>query len=347
MPTQLDFPPKVSSDSNQSDFKETKMIIAKRIRGRLGNQMFQYAYCKAIKETIGGSLAFSFDIVYSRKEIKKGGIGWENSLRYFNIEDYDTFSGDPRARYGTTLQIFMYRLMNFIRRKLLRNKSCALLFAKIGLFEYNDKCCDFRKDMIYLKKKSFFRKLIICKGYLEFPELFDSIRPILLEEFTPKYPPIECNKELYQIIDNNNAVCVSIRRGDFLSPHIKKNHYICDETYFFQAIEKIKQLICNPVLVFFSDDIEWVKEHIRTDMPSYYESGVDPVWEKLRLMYSCKHFILSNSTFSWWAQYLSRNDNKIVISPDHWFNDTSLNVRHLISSDFITIPCNRLVGNIL
>lgn len=316
------------------------MIIAKRIRGRLGNQMFQYAYCKAIKEALGSSLAFSFDIVYRSKEIEKDKIGWENSLRYFNIEDYDTFSGDPRVRYGKRLQIFMYRSMNFIKRKLLRNKSCPLLYAKIGLFNYNDKRYDFRKDIIYLKKWSFFRKLIICNGYLELPELFNSIRPILLEEFTPKYPPIECNKELYRIIDNNNSVCVSIRRGDYLSPQIKEKFLVCDETYFYQAIDKIKQLIKNPVLVFFSDDIEWVKEYIRTDIPSYYESGVDPVWEKLRLMYSCKHFIISNSTFSWWAQYLSRNDNKIVISPDHWLNYDSWNVRYLISSDFITIPCN-------
>ena len=49
------------------------MIIAKSILGRLGNQMFQYAYCRAIKETVGGSLAFSFDKVYQQKETDGGG----------------------------------------------------------------------------------------------------------------------------------------------------------------------------------------------------------------------------------------------------------------------------------
>ena len=53
------------------------MIIAKSILGRLGNQMFQYAYCKAIKEAVGGSLAFSFDKVYCQKDIDKSPKGFE------------------------------------------------------------------------------------------------------------------------------------------------------------------------------------------------------------------------------------------------------------------------------
>lgn len=87
------------------------------------------------------------------------------------------------------------------------------------------------------------------------------------------------------------------------------------------AIEKIKCIVENPVFFMFSDDIQWVRENVNTGCLTYYEDGTDPVWEKLRLMSACKHFIISNSTFSWWVQYLSRNGDKIVISPSRWFNN--------------------------
>ena len=55
----------------------------------------------------------------------------------------------------------------------------------------------------------------------------------------------------------------------------------------------------------------------------YYESGNDPVWEKLRLMSACKHFVISNSSFSWWGAYLSNNNDKLIIAPDRWYNNSS------------------------
>lgn len=68
-----------------SFYNSKKTIIAKSILGRLGNQMFQYAYCKAIKEAIGGSLAFSFDKVYRQKEIDGDTGGFEDSLRFLML----------------------------------------------------------------------------------------------------------------------------------------------------------------------------------------------------------------------------------------------------------------------
>lgn len=316
------------------------MIIAKSILGRLGNQMFQYAYCKAIKEAVGGSLAFSFDKVYRQKDIDKSPKGFEDSLRFFNIDDYIIFEGDIHSHFCNRVQRFLYRSLHFIKRRWFKNYSWQLLFSRIGLYYYNDKSNNFLKDIRYLKKKSIFPKFILCYDYLEVPDRFDNIRPILLNEFTPKHPPLESNTDLYKIIESCNSVCISVRRGDYLNPKYAGKFYICDETYIHKAIEKVKQLIDNPVLIFFSDDIKWVKENIKTDIPSYYESGDDPVWEKLRLMYSCKHFVISNSTFSWWAQYLSRNGDKIVISPDHWTNDEDKDPKHLIADDFITIPCH-------
>ena len=63
--------------------------------------------------------------------------------------------------------------------------------------------------------------------------------------------------------------------------------------------------------------------------------GTDPVWEKLRLMSACKHFVVSNSTFSWWTQYLSKSENKIVVSPSRWFNNDYESP--LIGKDWIKI----------
>ena len=123
---------------------------------------------------------------------------------------------------------------------------------------------------------------------------------------------------LYKKIESTNSVCVTIRRGDFLLDKFIKNFYICTPEYFEKAIEKINSIVNDPQYIVFSDDVDWCKKNMKFPPNTLFESGKDEIWEKLRLMYKCKNFIISNSTFSWWAQYLSQNDNKIVIAPDEW-----------------------------
>ena len=66
-------------------------------------------------------------------------------------------------------------------------------------------------------------------------------------------------------------------------------------------------------------EVEWIREHYNFDgFTVRYVDLDNPDYEELRLMYSCKDFIISNSTYSWWGQFLSDNPDKIVMAPSVW-----------------------------
>jgi hypothetical protein len=69
----------------------------------------------------------------------------------------------------------------------------------------------------------------------------------------------------------------------------------------------------------FSDDIEYVENSFSFVENSTIVRGNRP-WEDLALMARCRHHIIANSTFSWWAAWLAKSPGQIVISPRTWFN---------------------------
>ncbi len=294
-------------------------MYQKKITGRLGNQMFQYAAMKGIKRAnnIEQPILLSFEKVYKR--------GFENELKEFNIKDYTEIK---KVKITLKQKLFFYpiRIIEIFLEKIIKDRTkrelielklqrkVAPILSKYGV-------CYFVKGYYNFKLDKIAKKDIYFAGFFESDKYFNNIREELLEEFTPKEEKLEKNKELYQSIENSNSVCVTIRRGDFLSKEFEKEHYVCTKEYFYRAIELIKEKIDNPKFFIFSDDVNWCKNNMTFPEGTVFETGNDPVWEKLRLMYSCKHFIISNSTFSWWAQYLSRNNDKIVIAPNKWKNE--------------------------
>jgi hypothetical protein len=56
--------------------------------------------------------------------------------------------------------------------------------------------------------------------------------------------------------------------------------------------------------------------------------------EDLRLMSLCKHNIIANSTFSWWAAWLNTNTDKMIFAPKRWFNKDGVNTDDLLPSDW-------------
>ena len=316
-------------------------VVCSYLSGRMGNQMFVYAFSKALKIAQGGNGKLVFNL---KKVISQGteNDGFEDTLKFFNVEPYVTEKSNLVLKYGNILQVIVYTAY-ILSIKLFgadaNSTTWSAVLRKFGMLFTNWWDDSRLYDRFLNNQRICDRVFLYYSGVIENTLYYDKIRLKLLEELTPKEPPLVENIPLYDAIEQTNSVCVSVRRGDYLSPEHIKDFYVCDESYFRRAIEVAKNTIENPTLFFFSDDIEWVKEHIKSDLPSYYGSGNSPVWEIMRLMYSCKHFIISNSTFAWWAQYLCRNTDKVVIAPDRWRNgEIRNNACRLLLDSFIKIP---------
>jgi hypothetical protein len=104
-----------------------------------------------------------------------------------------------------------------------------------------------------------------------------------------------------------------------------------DESYYFPAIEKMKEKYENPIFYFFSNDPAYVEEtfsnvknkvlvSLNSEQLNKYSTKGDV--EDLYLMSNCKGQIIANSTFSWWGAFLNMHKDSMVIAPKQWYKDT-------------------------
>lgn len=121
---------------------------------------------------------------------------------------------------------------------------------------------------------------------------------------------------LYGVYINvaENTCSIHVRRGDYLN---SPNHHPSQNMNYY--MKAIKQMPKDTVFLIFSDDIAWCKQNF-PDLPEKFKfiENQDDFLD-LEMMRLCKHNIICNSTFSWWAAWLNENPNKKVIIPNQWF----------------------------
>lgn len=234
-------------------------MINKLVKGRLGNQMFQYAAVRAFREyyKLNDKINLNFSLLKKEGSQKDG---FENSLKYFNLDEnivtYDKkiklniFQIICKSYYNMFLKFILYFSKNGMKVELLKRKIQPLL-NKNGIYIYCKGFYDIKNSKV--KNKIFL-------GYFESEKYFKNISDILKKEFTPKYDRLNKNKKLYEIIESNESVCISIRRGDFLSDKYRDKHFVCTDKYFKKAIEEMIKKVPNCRFIVFSDDIEYVKK---------------------------------------------------------------------------------------
>lgn len=133
------------------------------------------------------------------------------------------------------------------------------------------------------------------------------------------YKAYEIYKEIKKFFgseDDDDYVSMHVRRGDYL--YIQNFHNVLDINYYINAYNIISKEKEKNIVV-FSDDIEWCKTNFKIYDKKIYYVDTKELCIDLILMSFIKHNILANSSFSWWASYISNYDDKTVIAPRKWF----------------------------
>ncbi|GAB4188259.1 MAG: alpha-1,2-fucosyltransferase [Simkaniaceae bacterium] len=154
---------------------------------------------------------------------------------------------------------------------------------------------------------------IHLKGWSAFFKYFDHHREKILQVFVPSEEIMEKMQKKYaDILGHPMTVGVHIRA---FHPKIHERHPFIGLDYIKEAMDQFPD---DALFVVCSCRINWCKKHLKDLKPNIiFIEGNDKILD-LFLLSKCKHNILTNSTFSWWAGYLNTNPNKIVIAPKIW-----------------------------
>ena len=269
-------------------------MITCNLMGGLGNQMFQYAIGKKI------SLEYDKELILDKTFLLRRDLD-------ITYRDFD-------------LDIFN------INNKIVEN------FVVTNDYKVLDEPFN-APNMTNSIKNINTNENIYVSGFFQKEYYFKDIRTQILQDFNISIQDDNI-KKLESDILSSNSICINVRRGDYVTNQNTNNfHGFHGVEYINKSISEITKKIKNPMFYIFSDDIDWCVNNLKIDYPHFF---VDHTYKGnkfssyLKLMSSCKNFIIPNSTFAWWATWLNQNEEKIVYVPNNWFNVNYMNTDGLI-----------------
>lgn len=269
-------------------------MIAIRIEGRLGNQMFQYAF------------------IYSAAKRVKTGFYVDKGIEKFKLYEYFDIEKDTFYLFDKYIfsiegfkNIFCYhlkvRFYNFFQA-LLFNKQIVLESYKTAATE----------EMKMLKDNQFYCGFYQSEKY--FINQLDNIKKL----FTLKRIITESYKRIHKDFPKNKTiVTIHIRRTDYQGlEHLNLGgaDLSLPYSYYHNAIEKISKE--NLFFIFIADDKSGIESEFKY-LQNKHISQADEITDFQHMLYAdiC---VIANSTFSWWAAYLNNNFNKQVFAPKYF-----------------------------
>jgi len=282
------------------------MIIV-RLAGGLGNQLFQYA------------LGRKLSLLHNRK-------------LFLDLSSYESY---PLRKYElNSLQLNVSLLMSNEANEVLSPKGINKYLNKLG-FSHSKVIVEDESKYFLYNNEIFSHKttVLLLEGYWQNPAYFDSIRHFLIQDIVK--PELIRNQKTLNDIVSTQSVALHIRRGDYVKQNPDDQiHQVLNMDYYHHSIQFLNNLYNNLSYYIFSDDPEWCKREFNYPNFIIIDPASNPL-EDLLLMTHCNHFIIANSSFSWWAAWLNNRIDKKVIAPIKWFSKDLWDTSQLIPKDWV------------
>lgn len=278
-------------------------MITVLLSGGLGNQMFQYAAGKALALRLGISMQV-------------------------DLTSFAMSAGYTQRQYGLDIFDFEVRQTTSLSTRILIKSHPFAgkyheLYRKLGIFTDGyaiEFCPDF--DKIKNKRTTLY-------GHFQNVRYFRDYERDIRNDFRFRRELEGANVTISDRIKASNSVAIHIRRGDYLTNQgAARNFVVCEKSYYQRAIDYITNRCSDAAFFIFGDDFDWIKDNLDfSEYPHYYvdwNRGEDSYID-MQLMSLCRHNIIANSTFSWWAAFLNDYEDRLVIAPGIWFTDERRN----------------------
>lgn len=248
-------------------------------KGRLGNQLFQYAALVGIAKNKGYDFCIPdhSQAPWFDQEINGSIITVYHQLQHlFEMNHLD-------GRYGEVdgLEIDVHQA-----------EFCKELF---------DECPDNAS----------------LHGHFESYHYFENAEEELRKDLVVREHLLDAASKFHKDNSTQNPVCVSVRRGDYIK--LQDHHPPCTESYYRECMEKLgkdRQYIITSDDIEWCKTIFVGNNFVFNDVipDGIYKPHFDFAVGTL-----CDDFIIANSTFSWWIAWVGGKKDKQVFIPDPWF----------------------------
>ncbi len=284
------------------------MIV--RLIGGLGNQLFQYSVAKHL--SIRNGIPLKIDTgCFEQLE------GRSYKLNYYKITDAIASPAevDSFIKYydSDTLFAKLYRKLQNRKPKYKRR-----YYKEGGYWNYEPALMKITSS-------------VFLEGFWQHHKYFEEIDPKVLEYFSLREEYQPANSAIISAIQQDkSAVSIHIRRGDYVSDPNNLNFFgVMPLEYYHKAVNYIDNKVDSPTYYIFSDDLNWVRDHLKLKAPMVFVDidGGTKDYLELYAMSQCRHHIIANSSFSWWGAHLNKNPDKLVIAPQKWVAVEDLNQR--------------------